>query len=56
MGRMLAAIRSLIRGEEGATIVEYALLIALIALVCITAVLTVGTLVSGFFNAAAGSI
>jgi pilus assembly protein Flp/PilA len=53
---MLANFSTLIRDEEGAQLVEYALLVSLIALVCITAVRSLGTSINGFFNTAAGSI
>lgn len=36
--------------EEGASLVEYALLVALIALVCIAAVTTLGTKISDVFT------
>jgi pilus assembly protein Flp/PilA len=38
------------REEEGQTLVEYALLIALIALVVIAALILLGPIVSGFFS------
>ena len=53
---MLTTLKTMIRDEEGATMVEYGLLIALIALVAITAVKTLGTSVSNLFNTVAGSI
>jgi len=42
--------------ESGASAVEYGLLVALIAVVIITAVTTLGTNLSGKFNSVAGSI
>jgi pilus assembly protein Flp/PilA len=36
--------------QEGATLVEYALLVALIALVCIAAVAALGNYLKGVFN------
>lgn len=47
---MLATLRSLIRDDEGASMVEYGLLIALIAVVALTAVKLVGTNLSTLFN------
>ena len=44
------------RGERGASLVEYALLVALIAVVCIVAVTFIGTSGSGKFNGAGGAI
>lgn len=53
---MLTTLRTLIADEQGATMVEYGLLIALIALVAITAVKTLGSSVSSLFNTVAGSL
>lgn len=47
---------NLLRNEDGATMVEYGLMIALIAVVCITAVALIGTNLSGLFNTVAGSV
>ncbi|MBV9848901.1 MAG: Flp family type IVb pilin [Armatimonadetes bacterium] len=51
-----SAIARLARDEDGATLVEYALLVALIAVVCIAAVTLIGTRVSGKLNSAASSL
>jgi|HubBroStandDraft_5_1064220.scaffolds.fasta_scaffold126817_2 Flp pilus assembly pilin Flp len=53
---MLAILSTLIQDEEGAQLVEYALLISLIALVCIAGARSLGSSVNSFFNSAAGSI
>ena len=53
---LAAAKRFVKRGEEGASLVEYGLLIALIALVCIAAITLVGTNISAMFNYIAGQI
>jgi len=45
-----------IRDERGATAVEYALMVMLIALVIIAAVIGIGTSLSTLFNRAASSI
>ncbi len=45
-----------IKNESGATAIEYGLIAALIAVVIITAVTTVGTNLSGTFTTVAGSI
>jgi pilus assembly protein Flp/PilA len=42
--------------EEGASLAEYGLLLALIAVVCIAAIALLGTAISSMFNALAGSI
>jgi pilus assembly protein Flp/PilA len=44
------------RKEEGATLAEYGLLLALIAVVCLTAITTLGTKISTMLSAVAGSI
>jgi pilus assembly protein Flp/PilA len=53
---MLSMLKSLARNDDGATMVEYGLLIALIALVALTAVQTLGKSVSSLFNTVAGSV
>ena len=44
------------RKEEGATLAEYGLLLALIAVVCIGAITLLGSKISSMFNALATSI
>jgi pilus assembly protein Flp/PilA len=44
------------RSEEGATLAEYGLLLALIAVVCIAAITALGTKISSMFNQLATSI
>jgi pilus assembly protein Flp/PilA len=44
------------KDEEGATMVEYALMLALIAIVCIVAVTAVGNQADGVFNASATNL
>ena len=46
----------MIRDEEGATMVEYGLLVALIALVAIVGITTLGGNLNTLFNSAASSI
>lgn len=53
---MFAILGSLVRDEEGATMVEYGLLVALIAMVALIAVTTLGQNLSSLFNAVAGSV
>ena len=53
---MLTTLKTMIRDEEGATMVEYGLLVALIALVALAAVTTLGTHLSTLFNSVATSI
>jgi pilus assembly protein Flp/PilA len=44
------------RKEEGATLAEYGLLLALIAVVCIAAIAALGTRISTMFSTLSGSI
>jgi pilus assembly protein Flp/PilA len=44
------------RQEEGATLAEYGLLLALIAVVCIVAITALGTRISTMFSTVAASI
>ena len=53
---MLVSLTSLLRDEEGATMVEYGLLVALIAMVALAAVSMLGINLSTMYNAVAGSI
>ncbi len=50
MKSLLTKIKNFVREEEGATAVEYGLLVALIAVAIITAVTTLGTNLSGLFD------
>jgi len=54
--KMRTRMESMLENEDGATMVEYALMIALIAAVAITAVTLVGTNVTAEFNNVAGLI
>ncbi len=53
---MITTLNTMLRDEEGATMVEYGLLVALIALVAIIGVTLLGKNLNTLFNAAAGSI
>ena len=53
---MINTLKHLLRDEEGATMVEYGLMIALIAAVCITAVTAIGTKLNTVFTNVGGSI
>jgi len=53
---MLARIATIRRTDEGATAVEYGLLVALIAIVIIAGVTLLGTRLLALFNAAAAAI
>ena len=53
---MLNRLISMIRDEEGATMVEYGLLVALIAMVALVAITTLGVNLNTLFNTVAGSV
>jgi pilus assembly protein Flp/PilA len=50
------SIRKFFVLEEGATMVEYGLMVALIAVVCLAAVTLLGTNVKGVFNQIAAAV
>lgn len=52
MEHHVGVVRQLIRDEEGATLLEYGILVMLIAVVSIVAVRLMGSKVSGTFTAA----
>ena len=56
MRRFINASRRLICGQEGATMAEYGLLLALIAVVVIAAAAVLGTKISSVFVSVAGEI
>jgi pilus assembly protein Flp/PilA len=56
MTKLLAISSRFVRDEEGASLAEYGLLLALIAVVCIAAIAVVGTNISKMFSAVAGSL
>ena len=53
---MFNALRNVLRDDEGATMVEYGIMVALIAAICITVVTTLGQKVSGAFSTVNASI
>jgi pilus assembly protein Flp/PilA len=50
MSKFIAAAKGFVKGEEGATMVEYAIMVALIAVVCIAVVTALGTQVFNVFD------
>ena len=56
MQRLLIQTQRFMRDEDGATMVEYALMLALIAIVCILAVTAIGNGTNGIFNSIADDI
>jgi pilus assembly protein Flp/PilA len=51
MQSLIKGVRNFVRNEEGAALVEYGLLIALIAVICVIVVATLGNTVSAKFSA-----
>ena len=56
MSKALKLINAVRKDEEGAALVEYALLIGLIAVVCIVAITSLGVAVSNKLNSACSSL
>jgi pilus assembly protein Flp/PilA len=50
MANLMMSTKKFVKGEEGATMVEYGLMLALIAVVCITAVALIGTTLNAKFG------
>jgi pilus assembly protein Flp/PilA len=53
---MLATLTSMLRDDEGATMVEYGLMVALVAMVALAAVKLLGTNLSTLFNTVAQTV
>jgi pilus assembly protein Flp/PilA len=56
MKSMLSSLRRLILGEDGPTAVEYAVMLALIVIVCLTAIKSIGSKANTTFTNVANSI
>ncbi len=56
MSQIVSSARKFMREEDGATMVEYGLMVALIAVVCIAAVTTLGTNLNTKFSSVATSV
>ena len=56
MRRYLSLVRTFARHDEGQDLLEYALLIALIAIVCVGAITLAGQNVMGVFNQIANAV
>jgi len=56
MDKLMTQIRSLVRNEEGQDLVEYAMLVSLIALLSVVAVTAAGGQVQNIFNAVVAQI
>ena len=53
---MIANLTSMLQDESGASMVEYGLLLALIAMAALISVKTLGTNLTALFNGVAGSL
>ena len=53
---MIKTLKTMIRDEEGATMVEYGLMLALIAVVCIAVITVLGQNLSKLFAIVAGTL
>lgn len=56
MNRFSMLARRFVKDDEAATMVEYALMLSLIAVVCIVAVTLIGTNAQNIFNTIAGAL
>jgi pilus assembly protein Flp/PilA len=56
MSKFAASVKRFLVSEDGPTAVEYAVMLALIVVVCITAVTSVGTAANTKFNDVADSL
>jgi pilus assembly protein Flp/PilA len=56
MSRVLGNVTRVVREEEGASLAEYGLLLALIAIACIVSIVALGSSVSTMFSNVAASI
>jgi pilus assembly protein Flp/PilA len=56
MQKIFTQAKRFVRDEEGASMVEYGLMVALIAVVCIAMVQTIGTNLNKVFSDVAASI
>jgi len=56
MTRFNTAVRNFVSNDEGAALVEYALLVALIAVICIVGVTALGGGINNKFNSINGSL
>ena len=56
MKNLIDSLKTFLVSEDGPTAVEYAVMLALIIIVCITAIKSVGTAASDQFGAAAAGL
>lgn len=53
---LLTHVRNFVRKEDGQDLIEYALIVALISLVCVLALTNAGTAVKAIFTSIAGQL
>ncbi|MEQ8210885.1 MAG: Flp family type IVb pilin [Lacipirellulaceae bacterium] len=56
MKKFAQKVQKFLASEDGPTAVEYAVMLALIIIVCLTAIRSIGTNASATFNAVAGQL
>jgi pilus assembly protein Flp/PilA len=56
MTKLLTAAKRFVREEEGASLAEYGLLLALIAIVCMAGMTILGTNINGLFNSVSSTV
>jgi pilus assembly protein Flp/PilA len=56
MNKLITNLKRLWKSEDGPTAVEYAVMLALIVVVCLGAVTTIGTRASSTFNSVANQL
>ena len=56
MNRLIAAAKAFLLGEEGVSLVEYSLLLAFVASICVAAITAFGTAINNAFATFAGTI
>lgn len=56
MNMIAKSVRHFLASEDGPTAVEYAVMLALIIIVCLTAISTIGTRASGTFRSVANTL
>jgi pilus assembly protein Flp/PilA len=56
MSKLYTAVKRFVKSEDGPTAVEYAVMLALIIVVCIAVITQVGTSASSTFNTVNGAL
>jgi Flp pilus assembly pilin Flp len=54
--RITKTVRGLVQDQSGASLAEYAILLALVAIICLAAMAQFGSTVNGFFSSFASTI